>query len=194
MISLNTRWCVYRPPRGLWCRSQPLPLFHHLNIKAAEHIGTFSRFIGPRPKLSSARRPVFSAPSKVHAPAFQRLPDANECSGRHRGAGNNLQMREMFFHHLRQLQLVCGSSMALISTSAFAAPAVPVNPSAWHRHKTLSYQIYAGFDMVRIVIEHHHFHPAGEHKRPVICPKRPNPAMITRGCFRRSHRLHAPLH
>ncbi len=162
MISLNIALGVYRPPRGLWYHSQPLPSLPHLNIKAAEHIGTFSRFIRPQPKLSSARRPVFSAPSKVSRSAFQRLPDANECSGRHRGRGNNLQMREMFFHHLCQLQVGFGSSMALISTSAFAAPADSSNPSAWHRHKTLSYQIYARFRMVRIVIEYHHFHPAGE--------------------------------
>ncbi len=191
MISLTSRWCVYRPPRGLWCRSQHCHLFHHLNIKAAEHIGTFSASYGPRPKLSSARRPVFSAPRRFHAPAFQRLPDANECSGHIAGAGNNLQMREMFFHHLCSCRLVCGSSMALISTSAFAARQIPVNPSAWHRHKTLSYQITQGFDMVRIVIEYHHFHPAESSKRPVICPKRPNPAIITRAVLRRSHRLHA---
>ncbi len=145
MISLNIALVVYRPPHGLWCRSQPLPSLPPLNIKAAEHIGTFSRFIRPQTKLSSARRPVFSAPSKVSRSAFQRLPDANECSGRHRGRGHNLQMWEMFFHHLRQLQVGLRSSMALISTSAFAAPADSSKPSAWHRHKTLSYRIYAAF-------------------------------------------------
>jgi hypothetical protein len=64
------------------------------------------------------------------------------------GAGDDLQMRKMLFTLATSSRLTCGSSMALISTSAFSAPADSSRSTGWHRRRKPSYQICAGIDMV----------------------------------------------